>query len=712
MARFAWTSATAPQARVGFIGGIGEIMNKYRLAVLFLCSLQALSAHADTYEEARKLLPLSLEELMAMNVSISTSTKQSLSKAPSVVTVITAEDIHATGATNLTDILQGVPGTYIRTNLFGFRPHVTMRGSAANQTLLMVDGAPIKDLMWSSGIYWKGLPTSMIERVEIIRGPGSALFGSDASSGVINVITKTAGKIEQSEAGVRAGSFDSLAGWVQHGTTWNGFDIGFTAEVSRTDGHRPFIAVDGQTSRDRTFGTSASYAPDHAGNGWNNQDLRFSMAKGNWRLQADYMRHGDLEIGLTGAAVLDPLTRASDSRANLALLYHNDVYAEDWGLNAELRYQHLDYTSGDGFLERPPGYTDRNGTYPAGQLNLMRSAERRLSFEASGLYTGLRNHALRLGGGYVNQDLYFVEQFLNYGKGADGNALPAGGPLVNVTDSPYAFAPEKARQTRYLFLQDVWTIARDWEITAGARYDDYSDFGGALSPRLALVWQSADRLTTKLMYGQAFRAPSYLELYAPTSASKPNPDLAPEKTKTWELAFSYLASKDLRLELNLYRSVLTNLIGADSANQYQNTGSITTRGLELEAHWQATRTLRITGSLSQRQPDGDTALLPYIIPEQQAYLRADWAFLPNWHWNIQANWFDKHALPTGDPRAPVGAYAVADTTLRYFHGKEWQLAASLRNLFDADVREISSRSLTHNLPLPGRSVFAEIRYKF
>jgi len=81
----------------------------------------------------------------------------------------------------------------------------------------MVNGTPMKDLMWGFGIFWKGLPTSMIERIEIIRGPGSALFGSDASAGVINVITKTAGKIQDSEIGVRAGSFNTKTAWMKHG---------------------------------------------------------------------------------------------------------------------------------------------------------------------------------------------------------------------------------------------------------------------------------------------------------------------------------------------------------------------------------------------------------------------------------------------------------------------------------------------------------------
>jgi iron complex outermembrane receptor protein len=663
-------------------------------------------------------LALGLEELMAINVTISTNSPQSLAKAPAVVSVITADDIRATGATNLTEILQSIPGVYIKPNLFGFRPHVTMRGATAAQTLLMVNGAPMKDLAWASGIFWKGLPTSMIERVEIIRGPGSAVFGSDAYAGVINVITKTAGVIDHTEAGMRAGSFDSREGWVQYGGQWNGFDIAFTANVSRTDGHNPLIATDGQTAQDKKTGTHVSYAPAHVGYGWDNQDLRFSIARGNWRLNADYTHHGNVETGLTGAAVLDPLTRGSDTRYNIDLLYNNDTIARDWGLNAELRYLHLDYTSGNGFQEYPPGYkaTAAGVPYANGVLNLQRAAERRLSFEASGLYTGVKNHAIRLGGGHVSQDLYSVEQYINKGTGPNGTPIPAptaagGSPLVNVSDTPYAFAPEKVRTISYFFLQDIWAIADAWELTAGARYDNYSDFGGTVNPRAALVWRSTDRLTTKLMYGQAFRAPSYLELYSQTAATRPNPDLTPERSNTWDLEFAFSASKDLKLSIDFYRFDQTNVIGADATNKYQNIGALSARGVEMEALWQATKTLRVSGNLNNRWEDY-SPLRSFNVPKQKAYLRTDWVFIPGWNWNLQANWIGRHLHPAGDPRSPVAAYSVVDTTLRYSHHRKWELAASIRNLFDVDAREYSSSAIPGNLPLPRRNAYAEIRFGF
>lgn len=645
-------------------------MKKSRLILLLPALLFSLPALADEEQELQQLLSMSLEKLMTMTVSISTNTKQPISKAPSVVSVITADDIRATGATDLMDVLQGVPGLYVRRNQFGFKPLISFRGTDGTRTLLMINGAPAKDLVWSPGIFWKGVPANAIERVEIIRGPGSALYGSDASSGVINVVTKTAGKIQQSEAGVRLASFNTQAAWLQHGTEWNGFDIGLTVDASTTDGHRPTIASD-------RLGSSGE-----ARYGWDGQDIRFSIAKEHWRLLADYTRNRNVEVGLTGGSYLDPLTRANDSQTSLALLYANETFAKDWGLNAELRYRDMEYSSGTGFWEYPPG--------PSQLLSELNSAERRINFEASALYRGFRNHALRMGGGHVWQDLYYSRQIDN--------------------GVPVSFVPEKLRKNGYLFVQDVWNFSKDWELTAGARYDDYSDFGGTLNPRLALVWQTTDKLSTKLMYGKAFRAPTFLELYATTTATKPNNNLKPERSQTWELSFSYAASRQLELGLNLFDTQITNFIAQDAALKYQNAGEQKFQGIELEADWLAARTLKLSGNLSYRKQES-TPFILYGVPTKEAYLRADWQFKPKWNWNLQANWIGDRPLRSTDTRH-LGNQALVDTTIRYYHGSDWEFAVSVRNLLNEDAREYTSTRVPNFLPLPRRNLYAEVRYKF
>jgi len=638
---------------------------KLALSLLMLCPLPVLGAAGDA--DIDRLMPLSLEQLVQLDVSISTYSKQQMSKAPSVVSLITAEDIRATGASNLMDVLRGVPGVYVKQNLFAFRPLVTLRGAPGNNVLLMVNGAPVRDLAWSHGIFWKGLPASIIERVEIIRGPGSALFGADASAGVINVITHTAAPIQHSEAGLRAGNFDSQAGWLRHGASWNGLDVGLTAELSRTDGHRPSISPDrnGDTGR-------ANYA-------WDNQDLRFSLAGGHWRLLADYQRQDDVGAGLNGAGVLDPLNQSDSRQYGFALHYDNPGFARAWGLNAVARYRDVKYSSGNGFITLAPPTRE-----------YLDAAERQAGLELSGLYTGLRGHALRIGGGAAWNETYDVRQ-------------------INPPNPAFPI-PEQSRRDLYLFLQDVWSLADDWELTAGLRYDDFNDFGGATTPRLALVWQTSERLTSKLLYGEAFRAPSYQELYFQTAANTPNPNLAPERSRTWELAFDYLASDRLKLGLNLYRFERTDLISG-AGGTFENVGGFSVRGLELEARWQATPNLLFGGNLTLLDQE-DSPAKDVNVPDQALHLRMDWAFRPRWAWDAQAHWFGRRPLPAGDPRAELGAYGLLDTTLRYRHDRNWEFAVSARNLLDEDARDYSSRNLPNNLPLPERNFYAEVRYGF
>ncbi len=674
--------------------------------------LTALGSPAQT-DQLEEFLSLSLEELARMKISISTQTPQPVAKAPAVVTVITQEDMAATGATNLVEALEGVPGINIRASHFANRPLVHFRGANATQTLLMVNGVSMRDLAWGFGIFWKGLPTSMIERIEIIRGPGSALFGADAASGVINVITKTAGKIDKRQVAVRYGSFGSKSASAQYGAQAGELAFGFTADVMDTDGHDPRIGSDAQSLSDAALGSSASLAPADAAYGWQNLDLRMYLAWQHWRLQADYSRHDDLEVGLTGAGVLDPVTEAEDDRFNLALLYENDNKAADWGLNGKLRYQHLSYSSGNGFQERPPGFQN---TYPQGVINRMSASEQHWSAELSSAYRGFAGHELLFGAGASLQELYSVRHQVNSGSDAGGAPLPTNSPLVDISGSQSAFAPEKSRRLAYAYAQDVWQLHPDWELTAGARYDNYSDFGDTLNPRLALVWQTSKRLTTKLLYGRAFRAPSFQELFSETSFTLPNPDLNPEQSETLELSLAFAASPNLHMSLSLFNLDQTDLIRAIwvaglSKRQFQNIGSHKIQGLELEARWQINQAVRLSGNLSLRQQDDDS-FQALGVPEQDAYLRLDWKLGQDWSWNLQTSWVGERKRRDADPRSALDDYFLTDATLRYKGLDNWELIASARNLLDADARDYTGASVPGDLPLPERNFYLEARYRF
>jgi len=135
--------------------------------------------------------------------------------------------------------------------------------------------------------------------------------------------------------------------------------------------------------------------------------------------------------------------------------------------------------------------------------------------------------------------------------------------------------------------------------------------------------------------------------------------------------------------------------------------------MELEAQWQAMQELMISANYTLRSHDND--IRSFDEPNEEAYLRADWEFMPNWNWNLQANWIGERPRDPSNPsdtRPEVDDHLITDTTVRYAHSDNWEFAASLRNLFDTDAREYTGRAIPNDLPLPERNVYAEMRYKF
>ncbi len=638
------------------------------------------------------LFEMSLEQLMQIEVAIASGDGRRVSEAPAVVTLITRNDLKQTGATNVIEALESVPGIHVRFNRMAYSPFIHMRGTNTNQVLLLVNGVSMRSLTsaWPQDLFWKGLPVSAVERVEVIRGPGSALYGADASAGVINIITRTAETIDQSEAGVRLGSFNRRSAWLEHGgTISNQLDFGLTAALSSTSGHDPLIQAD----RSGTGGTAAL--------GWDDLDLRTYLAStDHWRIQADYTRQSDLEIGFNGAGYFDPLTRGDTQRANLAWLYSNDRFTDTLKLEAELRYQHLQYDSGEGFLQAPAAVT---GT-PYGKIDQQATTEQQLGFEISTLFSGLEGHHIRLGTGLDSKRLSDIKQLVNFDS--NGEIIGDGATLVDIsTDPSRLFANPGSRQHHYLFAQDVWNPGERWEVTAGVRYDHYSDFGSTLNPRIALVWNTTDRLTTRLLYGEAFRAPSFIEVDNPLGA-----DLGPEQSRTREIAFSYAFSQNFNVGLNYFDHRLNDMI-ARSSGKYLNRDRFTIDGYELEFNWEPSENTRISGNYTARNPQENSARKDYE-PYQDGYLRIDWRPQSSWNWNLQGNWMGERKRSSSDTREDLERGWIIDTTVRYSGTSNWEVAASIRNLLDEEARESTSGSIPDDLPLPERNFWLEARYHF
>ncbi len=688
------------------------------LAVLLALAWTAGAAQAGDEDE------LALIYGDKTTVSIATGDAVALRRAPAVASVITAEDIAAMGAIDLDDVLETVPGVHVSRSANLYAPLYVMRGIYSQnnaQTLMLQNGVPMSTLLTGNrGNMWAGLPLDNVARIEIIRGPGSALYGADAYAGVINIITKNASESDGTQIGVRAGANHLRDGWLLHGGKWGDVEVAAYLRQGTTHGFNGQVAADAQTRNDQINGTRASLAPGNINVGSDAIDGSVDLAYQHWRLRGGYKLRDNIGTGAGIASALDPVGKGQSKRTSVDLSWADNQLGDSWGAGFNLSYMNFLQRVPTPFLLYPATVKFATGTFADGMIGAPETAERQTRVSAFVSYAGVDGHHLRVGAGHDDLDMYSTSERKNFSFAANGLPIPTGPVIDYATIAP--FMQPQRRTSNYVYVQDEWQLAPDWTLTAGLRRDVYSDVGGTTNPRLALVWDMAYDLTAKLMYGQAFRAPAFNELYSINNpVSRGNTGLQPETIRTLEAAFSWQSSRDLQINLNLFhyqmkeiiRSVANQVAGTGST--FINTGNQNGKGLELEAVWDLGRSVRLSGNYAYQQSiDEATGKDAGYAPHHHLYGRADWRFSSEWQASAQLNRVADRRRPVGDNRAAVPDYTTVDATLRTARGKnEWNFAASIRNLFDAKVLEPSLAPglvLPNDLPMAPRTFYLQASY--
>jgi outer membrane receptor for ferrienterochelin and colicins len=694
---------------------------RHLLNLLSLCILSAgTMANAAPVDDEEDL---ALTYGDAQTVSITTGVNQPIRRAPAVATVITARDIQTMGATDLNQVLESVPGVHVSHSNMAYAPIFAIRGISTQynpQVLVLTNGIPMTSIfVGDRGLVWGGYPVENIARIEIIRGPGSALYGADAYSGVINIITKTATDIDGTELGVRAGSYHSADSWLLHGGKWGEVAVATYLSVGTTEGARETIAADAQTGLDALFGSHASLAPGPTYLGYKWTDAAVDLSYRHWRLRSSIKERRQLQNGPGIAQAIDPAGANYGRRLTTDLTYQDPELARDWDLTLQASY--FDLNERDDLMLYPPGAF--GGAFPDGMFGNPYKWERRARLTATAFYTGLDQHRFRIGGGYENSELYRVEETKNYRfvyvPGVGNVPVPLGS-MQHASRSD-AFMTPHSRQLGYIYLQDEWQLAPDWTLTGGIRSDHYSDFGTTTNPRLALVWEAGYNVTAKLLTGRAFRAPSFAELYNINNpVALGNPNLRPETIATVEAALAWRPSATLTLSGNAYRYQMHDIIrfvaneDPTTGATAQNSGSQTGHGLEFETSWIASRALRLSGNYAYQRPT--TPIDSSDAAAHHLYVRADWAFANRWSASTQLNWIAGRNRLAGDSRAEISDYRTLDIALQRLSSfdQRWDATLAVRNLLNADVREpsLSPGSLVDDLPMPGRNLSLQVRFFF
>lgn len=691
------------------------------------------SSIVDAQQTVVELLELSPAELADIPVSIASGSSKSVSRSAAVTSVITAEQISAMGATELPEVLETVPGIHATiqpvTNDYSY----TMRGmyNATNaEILVMLNGTRFSVPYQGTPLSRMILPVEAIQRIEVIRGPGSAMYGADAFAGVINIVTKKASDIDGVTIGARGGNADTKSTWGQYGGPWQGWDVASSLQYSHNGVNTDrIITSDAQSKFDQALHTNASLAPlamQTQAERWNGH---LNLQRKHWDLGFWAFNESGLgfRAGTTGA--LDNRGSADGASYLGDVRYSTEDDIKDWELQFHTSFLHTDL-KGNGY-NFPAGSVLPIGTdgnintnnprglvlFPDGMRFVPNFKNTVPSVELSSVYKGFTDHLIRLVTGFRYEELN-VSELRNYGPGViDGSQAVVDGSLTETTGTQYAFLNDTNRTVWSAALQDEWQIAKNWLLTAGLRYDNYSDFGNTLNPRAALVWDINPQLTGKILYGQAFRAPSFAEQY---QRNNPffvgNPSLRPETIETTELAFDYRPARSVRTALNLYHYEIKDLIDTvprQTSIAVENNQGQEGYGSEFEWDWKFHDDWNLRGNYAwQYAVNSETNRRVAKVPEHHVYTALAWNFMPKWQVQTQLNWVGHRTSAPGDTRI-LADYGTVDLTLNAKKLMGYlDLTASARNLFNSDGKEPASTSYPNNLPIAARSFYFEAAIHF
>lgn len=693
-------------------------------------------------ENEDNLFEMSLDELLDMEIVSTSKVAVSSKETPGIVTVWTRAELERFGMDSLSDVLALTPGFSIGRAL-SILPHdsILVRGTLnlSNQNvLILLDGHRLNDgLTGGAMMFFSDFPISRIERIEVIRGPGSALYGANAFMGVVNIITAKDGDKAVHVAG---GSLDHTEAVVNYAyEEGDRLKLNFTVELERTT--QDDLEYDGFTSL-----ATDPFLPIPGLNvvwddpiGYEEKDsliATFSGQIGNFEFGVDYFENEEIsdrpfgsprEPFLFRGELIDPRNKdlfgTIETEALKLRLSYGDDLNEDWSYKVQGGYH--DVTNVNDAASLPFRHLFEQPSTYFGSTLFPRDSQ---TLEVDAGLTWIKDtQSLVFGVSYLQEDSPANVSTTNTPEGVDGivdEFVPTGDLIL-----------ETNRDVVALYAQYRRDLSRLWTVTAGIRHDEYSDFGGTTNPRLALVY-GGDRITFKALYGRAFRSPSAIEMFNRNRAQIPNPDLQPETNETLEANLSWQPREDLILSGTLFNWSIEDIIETitleNSAQQRVNSGSQEADGVELEAKYLPGGGASFWGNMtytdSQFTSGGvnrETPGIPTYAFNMGASIDiSDFSLTATisrrWDWNAQpAIELQPIPLPNGQARlflnqgfTPVD-HTLVNLIMDYRPTSDWRVRLKAENA--TDERHVYAASPTFaptGLPGQGRLISLSARYNY
>ncbi len=499
------------------------------------------------------LAALDLEQLMQLEVVYAAAKRnQNPREAASVVSVVTAADIRQYGYRTLADILRSLPSFYVSYDRN--YSYVGVRGFAQpgdynSRVLLLVNGLRTNDNVYDMAYVGEEfvVDVDLIDRVEVVRGPSAAIYGTSAFFAVINVVTKPAADIAGGELATSAGSFDTYAGRATWGSTFdNGLAVVASATVSDAAGRTSLYFPEFDDPS-----TNAGIAERVDAESYHK--LLGSISKGGWSVQANHVsRKKAVPTASFETAFNDSRNRTTDELTLGSLAYNRSTTSGSFG--ARVHAGRSSYHGVYAYVaDVAPNQDLAVGEWWGADLDLTRS-----------LFT---QHLLTAGFEY--RDNYRQDQ-----KNYDPE------PHLLYVDGQYA------SRRLGVFAQDEFKVAESLTLYTGLRHDWHETHDGVTSPRVGLILHPGTVTTVKLLAGRAFRAPNEYELHFVGLGFKLPSELGPERIQTLELAAERMIGAGVRISASGFRNRISDLItlerdAADDLLVFRNAGEIDSDGIEL-----------------------------------------------------------------------------------------------------------------------------------
>jgi len=443
---------------------------------------------------------------------IATKTKLNIDDTPSFVSVLNSEKLKKLGVNNVFEALNLVPGVQLKKESSGV-PIVTFRGvTQKSEVKLMVDGVTINNSYRGSIYYYLDFPIEMIKRIEVIRGAGSILYGSGAISGVINIITNSADKSAKNNVFISTGTYSDYKGGALVSTNIKDFRISLDSYYQKNNKSvyiSPNSSIyDGSSDRhleDYSIGVNISneylsligrIKKSNAGNAYGILGV-LDTDKNNY----DYINNSFY-------TQLSYKNNLSENN-NITLLVGYSKYIQD------VAAKHPSYGLIDAYYEE--------GTY-FNELTLISNS--------------IDNNELLIGAKIELSD------------------VSKSSWLLGTTQLSPVANPDLSRDTTSIYINDKYSASPDLDISAGLRYDNYSDFGDSYSPNIGLVYRVNKYIRLKGLYSHSFRAPSWVELTS-------NTNLEAETSNSMEAGIIFKQNQSNRLRVNFYISKINKMITKD-----------------------------------------------------------------------------------------------------------------------------------------------------